>query len=120
MAISGKGRPPIDDVILGYDGVAIADAQQLSALLRRAEPGTPVKLEVFRGGAFRTLQVAPDAPPKSACRRGSAKPSAESSKIRLKKTARIRRHSTTRVWDTTVDQASCGRSCVNRAATTSR
>lgn len=49
-----------DDVILAYDGLAIVDAAQLKAQLRRTEPGTPVTLEVWRGGKSHVLQIAPD------------------------------------------------------------
>ncbi len=49
-----------DDVILAYDRLAIADAAQLKAQLRRTEPGTPVMLEVWRDGHEHQMLVAPD------------------------------------------------------------
>ncbi len=49
-----------DDVILAFNGLAIADAAQLEAQLRRTEPGTPVTLEIWRAGKALQMQIAPD------------------------------------------------------------
>lgn len=50
----------VDDVIIGYDGQAIVDADQLNALLRRAEPGSNVAVHIIRNGEDETLKVRPD------------------------------------------------------------
>lgn len=62
--IEGERREPdslqTDDVILAYDGQAIADAAQLEDLLRRSVPLDPVVLEIWRGGQSLSVEVLPD------------------------------------------------------------
>lgn len=60
-----EGKPEteqlqVDDVILSYDGTAIAEAAQLEALLRGTVPGTKVELSIWRDGAEVSLQAWPD------------------------------------------------------------
>lgn len=60
-----EGKPvvdqlQVDDVILEYDGRAVADERQLREWLRRTEPGTPVELTVWRAGAAVTMEIRPD------------------------------------------------------------
>ncbi len=55
-----KDTLKVDDVILGFEGQAIVDAAQLKSLLRHAEPGTQVALEVMRNGKVVEMHIAPD------------------------------------------------------------
>jgi mono/diheme cytochrome c family protein len=50
----------IDDVILGFDGQAVADAARLRQLLRSAVPATEVDLSVWRDGAEVQFSIRPD------------------------------------------------------------
>ena len=50
----------VDDVIVGYDGQRITDADQLQQLLSRTVPGAPVLVEVLRGGKEITFLMHPD------------------------------------------------------------
>lgn len=50
----------IDDVILAFDGMAIANAEQVGGLLRQTIPGVQVELTIWREGAEVTLQAWPD------------------------------------------------------------
>lgn len=50
----------IDDVILSFDGRAVADARQLHELLRSSVPGNEVDLTIWRGGKELQLRVRPD------------------------------------------------------------
>lgn len=50
----------IDDVILTYDGVAVADASQLGSLLRESVPGSEVALSVWRKGQELEFRARPD------------------------------------------------------------
>jgi mono/diheme cytochrome c family protein len=64
MLVDGAKREKdalkVDDVVVGYDGQAITDANRLQTLLRRSEPGTPVMLDVIRDGKSIELHIAPD------------------------------------------------------------
>lgn len=50
----------IDDVIVGYDGHPIADAEHLRDVLLVTEPGAPVEVRVIRHGEEKVLHMHPD------------------------------------------------------------
>ncbi len=50
----------IDDVVLAYDGHAIADVPQLEALLRQTVPAAKVELSIWRAGHEHHFTIQPD------------------------------------------------------------
>lgn len=57
---SDRANLAIDDVIVAFDGVGVADKSQLDALLQQAVPGTPVSISIWSHGAEQTLVAWPD------------------------------------------------------------
>jgi hypothetical protein len=50
----------VDDVIVGYDGHVITNAEQLERLLSRTEPGSLVEVRLIRAGKELVIQMRPD------------------------------------------------------------
>lgn len=55
-----KDALQVDDVILGYDGHAIADLPQLKSLLRQTVPAAKIEVTIWRQGEELTLQMSVD------------------------------------------------------------
>ena len=75
------------DVILGFNGRAVEQSIDLPRIVGNTKPGTKAVVQVWRGGAARTLNVTvgemPDEPPGRMVRRGEPAESAPANRLGL-------------------------------------
>lgn len=75
------------DVILGFNGRAVEQSSDLPRIVGNTKPGTKAVVQVWRGGAARTLNVTvsemPDEPPGRMVRRGKPAESAPANRLGL-------------------------------------
>ncbi len=60
--VGGHASPElhVDDVVVGFDGLTVTDADQLQIYLSRTEPGADVVVRVMRGGEEISVNLRPD------------------------------------------------------------